>query len=89
MTNIESIVKLCEEFQKDLEILTYDEIMENVDGEQICSVEDFTGMEMSEDEIAYWFMNSQGNSYFEILKPDEDISEGELDRLKMFLGLIV
>ncbi len=87
MTNKELIINLCKENQKQLEILTYEEVMKNVDGEDICSAEDFTGWEMNEGDTAYWFMNSQGYSYFEILKPGEDISDNELSRIKLFLDL--
>lgn len=82
MTNREKLEKYCEEHEVELEILTYDDVMDNCDGDDICSAEDFTGYDMDESDLAYWLVDY---TYFIIVNRESDITDRELEDVISFL----
>ena len=82
MTNRKALEKYCKEEDIDLDVLTYQEIVNDYvspGSGDIETVEDFTGEEMDVNAVAYWCVDYE--SFFFVDK-DEDFSEEEIDRLK-------
>lgn len=85
MTNKEILMKIAEEKYHDLEILTYEEIVQNyVCGEGLNSIEDFCGYDMDEDEVAFWVPDME--PLFRFAKKDEDISDDDANDILMRWG---
>jgi len=85
MTNREKLECYCRDNSIELKILTYDEIVKDYVGDVgIDTVEDFTGWEMDQGDLAYWIVGSE--PYFIIVNKDSDISSEEFNRALLFLG---
>ena len=86
MTNKDALISLCDAEGIDLDILSYQEIVEDyVCGLGLETVEDFCGHDMSEDETAYWIVDSE--PYFAFVKNGEDISNDEVERILLYIDI--